>query len=274
LLIVDAQVHTWKAGKASSHHVSGLPNPFTADDLRTEMRAAGVDRAVLVPPAWDPDGNLSSLEAARMFPAQFAVAGSLGVHDAADPALLEGWRRQPGMLGMRLIFNSPATQAWLTDGTAEWLWSAAERADIPIMLLVPGAIPLVSDIAARYPGLRLCIDHLGIPRGLKDAAAFAHLPQLLALARHPNVTVKAGGIPAYQTTDSWPYPSLHGYLRQVYDAFGPERIFWATDLTRMSCSYTECVTMFTEGIPWLSSTDKRLIMGEAVCRWLDWRAPV
>ena len=270
MLIVDAQVHIWNAGTASAHHVTGRPDPFTEADLWTEMGAAGVDRAVLAPPAWDPNGNAPSLKAAVEFPDRFAVTGDLRVQGPPDPFLVETWLSQPGMRGMRLIFNRPETQAWLTDGTAEWVWATAEKADIPIMLLVPGGVPLVDQIAARYPGLRLCVDHLGIPRGLKDAPAFEHLPELLALARYPNVSVKAGGLPAYQTTDVFPYPSVHPPLRRVYDAFGPERIFWATDLSRMTVPYAECVTMVTEGISWLSEADKRLIMGEAVCRWLDW----
>jgi hypothetical protein len=28
--------------------------------------------------------------------------------------------------------------------------------------------------------------------------------------------------------------------------------------------------MFTEELPWLSEQDKELIMGHAVCDWLDW----
>jgi len=61
------------------------------------------------------------------------------------------------------------------------IWKAAERADVPIMLLITGAVPQIARIAERFPGLRLCVDHLGIPRGKKDQAAFEHLPQLLAL---------------------------------------------------------------------------------------------
>lgn len=270
VLIVDAQVHIWKAGRASAHHVTGRPDPFTAEDLWAEMQAAGVDRAVLAPPAWDPSGNRPSLEAAVAHPERFAVTGDLDVRGTKDEALVAGWLSQPGMRGMRLIFNRPVTQGWLTDGSVEWVWAAAEKADVPVMLLIPGGVPLLDGIAARYPGLRLCVDHLGIPRGMKDAAAFEHLPDLLALARYPNVSVKAGGLPAYQTTDAFPYPSVHPHLRRVYDAFGPERIFWATDLSRMTVPYAACVTMVTEGMNWLPEADKRLIMGEAVCRWLDW----
>ena len=234
------------------------------------MRAAGVDCAVLVPPAWEPAGNAHTLEAAREFPRRFAVAGEVNWRATADPLRIQDWCNQPGMHGLRLIFNTPDKQACLTDGSVDWIWQAAESADVPVMLLIPGAVSLVGEIAQRYPGLRLSVDHLGIPRGSKDSAAFEHLPQLLALARLPNVSVKAGGLNSYSSIDTYPYPSLHGYLRQVYDAFGPERMFWASDLTRMSCPYREVVTLFTEGIPWLSEQDKQLIMGESVCRWLGW----
>ncbi len=270
MLIVDAQVHVWKAGKASDHHVRGRPNPFTVDDLNSEMRAAGVDCAVLVPPAWEPGGNVPTLDAAREFPQRFAVAGEINWRATPDPVRIQNWRRQPGMHGLRLIFNTPEKQAYLRDGSVDWIWQAAESADVPVMLLIPGGVPLVGEIAQRFPGLRLSVDHLGIPRGAKDGAAFEHLPQLLALARLPNVSVKVGGLNAYSSLDAYPYPSLHGYLRQVYDVFGPERMFWASDLTRMSCTYREVVTLFTEGIPWLTEQDKHLIMGESVCRWLGW----
>jgi len=46
---------------------------------------------------------------------------------------------------------------------------------------------------------------------------------------------------------------------------------WGTDLTRMPCSYRQCVTMFTEEMPWLEGENQRLVMGEAIMRWLDFQ---
>jgi L-fuconolactonase len=270
VLIVDAQVHIWTAGRASAHHSRGRPDPFTAEHLLSEMRVAGVDCAVLAPPSWDPNGNAPSLEAARAHPGRFAVTGEIDWLGAPDPARIHDWCREPGMYGLRLNFNDAQKQARLAEGAVDWIWRAAQSADVPVMLLIPGAVPRVGDIARRFPELRLCVDHLGIPRGAKDRAAFEHLPQLLELARYPNVSVKSGGTPAYSSIDAYPYPSLHGYLRQVYDAFGPQRMFWASDLTRMSCPYREVVSLYTEGITWLSEDDRRLVMGESVCRWLHW----
>ena len=119
---------------------------------------------------------------------------------------------------------------------------------------------MVGQVAERHAGLRLIIDHFGRPSGTKDEAAWANLSELLALAKYPNVAVKATGAPSYSSAP-YPYRNIHTYIRQLYDAFGPERLFWGTDITRMPCSWRQCVTMFTEELPWLSASDKDLIMG-------------
>jgi hypothetical protein len=49
-------------------------------------------------------------------------------------------------------------------------------------------------------------------------------------------------------------------------------MFWGTDITRMPCSWRQRVTLFTEELPWLKGRDLGLVMGEAVCNWLGWRA--
>ena len=95
---------------------------------------------------------------------------------------------------------------------------------------------MVGQIAERHPGLKLIVDHLGAVRNKKGDAAFVNLPQLLALAKHPNIAVKATGGPSY-ATDAYPFRSLHKPYRALYDAFGPRRMFWGTDITRMPCSW-------------------------------------
>ena len=104
---------------------------------------------------------------------------------------------------------------------------------------------------------------------LKDAAAMAHIPELLALAKYPNVAVKATGAPGY-SSERYPFPAMHIYLRQIYDDFGPHRMFWGTDITKMPVSWRQCVTMFTKELPWLAGKDKALILGRAICEWWGW----
>lgn len=275
MTIVDAQIHVWSAdtperpwpaGRARHAHGPSL----SAERVLRVMDEAGVDRAVLVPPSWIGDDNTDSLAAARAHSDRFAVMGRFDPRAPDAPARLARWLEQPGMRGIRLTFHLPLWAAWLTDGSLDWFWAAAEQAGVPQMIFVPGQAPAVGPIAARHPGLRLILDHLARRGDLKDDAAFADLDDVLALARYPNVAVKVSALPCY-SSQPYPYPRLHKHLRRVYDAFGPRRMLWGTDYSRLPGPYRDAVRLFTEALDFLSPDDREWIMGGATAEWIGWR---
>ena len=233
------------------------------------MGAAGVARVVIVPPSWEGDRNDLAIDACRRYPDRFAIMGRFPIERPDRRGELDGWKRQPGMLGLRFTFGSASQRPWMTDGTVDWFWPVAERLELPLMMSVTGLLPHVDRIAERHPGLRIIVDHLALAQGKKDDEAFAHLPELLAMARRPNVAVKASALPVY-SSEPYPYRNLHAHIRRVFDAFGPHRMFWGTDLTRLPCSYRQAVTFFTEELPWLAGDDLELVMGRGLCEWLGW----
>ena len=271
MLIVDAQVHIWTSG--TPVHIHRQVSSYTKDELLRDMDAAGVTGVVLHPPSWDVIANEVAIDAAKQHPERLAILGFFDVANPANRSLVDTWKNQPGMLGLRFAFLRPGEENRMTDGTLDWLWPAAERAGLPIGLLVPHRCDAVGKIAAKYPRLKLLIDHMARPRGSLDDAGFSDLDELLALAKYPNIAVKATGAPSY-STDVYPYRNIHKYIRQIFDAFGPQRMFWGTDITRMPCSWRQCVTMFTEEMPWLSGRDQELVMGRAVCDVIGWKLPV
>ena len=272
MLIVDAQVHIWANHKPTNANHRQVET-YSADDLLREMDEAGVHAAVIHPPAsWDPDANELAVEGGRRHPDRLDLPGNFPLHDPTSPAPVHCWKQRPGMLGLRFALLQPHQRTWPTDGTMDWLWPAAERAGLPIALLAATYLPTVGKIAERHPRLRLIVDHLGRPSGTKDEAAWANLPEMLALAKHPNVAIKATGAPSYSSAP-YPYRNIHDHLRRIHDAFGPERMFWGTDITRMPIPWRQCVTMFTEELPWLTGRSLELVMGRAVCDWLGWPRP-
>ncbi|HTY80866.1 MAG TPA: amidohydrolase family protein [Candidatus Bathyarchaeia archaeon] len=266
MLVVDAQIHIWKNHKPTNANHRQVAD-YTAADALKEMDAGGVDAALIHPPGWDPDSNALAVEAARAHPRRFAILGNFPLDKPESRSLIEGWKSRPGMLGLRFALLQPHQQTWLTDGTMEWLWPAAERAGISIALIGAGYVEHIGGIAERHPGLRLIIDHFGRPD-----ATWSVLPAVVAAAKHPNIALKATGAPSY-STEPYPYRDIHGHIHQLYDAYGPERMFWGTDITRMPIPWKQCVTMFTEELPWLSAKDKELIMGRALCNWIGWNLP-
>lgn len=162
----------------------------------------------------------------------------------------------------------------LTEGHLDWLWGEAQKHSVPMMVLVPPRLlPAIQKVAQAYPGLRVTLDHMSIPKGAQDAAAFEHLDELVKLAATPNIAVKATSLPHY-TTDPYPHTLVHPHLRRVVDAFGPKRVFWGTDVTKLEPGgYRQAVTMYTEEMPWLGTEDKAWIMGRGICEWLGWAHP-
>jgi L-fuconolactonase len=276
--IVDSQVHIWGADTSDRPwppgraHEAQKPYAIGKETLLFEMDLAGVSRMVLVPPSWEGDRNDLALEAARSYPDRFAVMGRLALERPESRALVADWKAQRGMLGMRFTFHRPEQRSWLTDGTADWLWPAAERAGIPLMVLVPASLDALDRIAGRHPGLKLVIDHVGLDVRGKGPKVFEDLPAVFALAKHPNVALKASGMPSF-SKESYPFRDLHPHMRTLVDAFGPRRTFWGTDLTRMPCTYRECIDLFTKELPWLTGSDLEWVMGRGVCEWLGWPLP-
>lgn len=277
MLIADAQVHIWAASTPErpwpKRHQPHREVPLGKDELLREMDAAGVDRVVLVPPSWEGERNDVCLAAAKAHPERFAVMGRLDPDAPGAGEAIANWRSQPGALGLRFTFHRPGLAEALTEGRVDWVWAEAEKRGIPVMMLVShDMMPLIDAIAARHPGLRIVMDHLGMPSSTEGSDPFAKLDMLLALAKRPNVAAKASGLPFF-ATDPWPYRSTHPQLKRVYDAFGPRRVFWGTDMSRLPCTYRQAVTMFTEEVPWLTAQDKEWIMGRALCEWLGWMLP-
>ena len=274
-LIVDAQIHLWKAESEDWKWVPGatpqLPWPFTIESAISMMNEAGVDRAVIVPPSWPGDRNDYALEAVKRFPGRFAVMGKVPLQDPKALELLPKWREQPGMLGVRVIFNSPQTLAWLTDGTADRFWAAAEKAGLPVMCFAPGSTSAFGKVAEQHPQLQLILDHMGVSNAMTPDKLPEAIGATVALAKYPNVSAKVSASPGI-SRQPYPFKDVAEHVKRVFDAYGPQRSYWGTDLTNSyaKASYRQRITHFTEELGFLSESDKDQVMGRAIVARLKW----
>jgi len=175
------------------------------------------------------------------------------------------------MLGIRLTFLGPHG-AWLRDGTADWLWPAAEKAGIPVMFLALGNMPAMAKVAERHPGLTLIADHMGLSKDIaKEGTIAGAIGETIALAKYPNVSVKMSSAPAY-SFEPYPFRDMTEHLRRVFEAFGPRRSHWGTDMTNSlaKATYRQRITHFTEELDFLSAEDKEWVMGRAILARLNW----
>ena len=271
--IVDAQVHLWKAETEDWKWVPGrkpqLPEPFTIDKLVPMMDEAGVDRAVIVPPSWPGDRNDYALEAAQRYPKRFAVMGRIALDKPVSTALLPKWKQQPGMLGIRLTFQRD--QASMLQH-ADWVFPAAEKAGVPIMFFAPDNIPKFGPVAERHPGLTLIIDHMSLTLEIaKEDRIKPAIDEVVKLAKYPNVSVKVSW-PVNFTKEPYPFRDMTDHIKRCFDAYGPQRCYWGTDLTNSltKATYRQRIEHFTKELSFLSEEDKDWVMGKAILQRLGW----
>jgi predicted TIM-barrel fold metal-dependent hydrolase len=280
MFIFDAQVHIWlpdrpdrpwpKQNPAAPH----LAEALTYERLLMLMDEAGVNCAVLVPPSWEGNRTDYALEAARKYPDRFGVVARIAINDEQKSRqIVTGWKRQPGMLGIRTVFIRKPEQACLKDGTADWFWNVAESANIPVMVHTPESVTEIGAIAKRHPKLKLIVDHMGI-YGLKtaDPALREAIDRTVSLSRFPNVHVKLSSIP-YYSVEPYPFTDMYPLVRRLIEAYGPKRSFWGTDLSKLlpKHSYRSCIDHILQ-LDFLSTEDKKWIMGRGLAKCLGWPA--
>lgn len=285
VVITDAQVHVWEAHRpdrpwptepanskgfvavegARPHRVQ----PLGGEELVALMDGAGVARGVIVPPSPAGDSNVYALEVAAAYPQRFVVMGRFDPSAPGARDRLQHWLAQPHMAGIRMTFHKPQWSRWLDDGSIGWFWADCERLGIPLMLLIPGRLDAVAAVARAHPRLTLIVDHLGLHSNYRDEQCLADLQELVKLAVFGNVSVKASSVPCY-TTQAYPFRNAAPWLRMVFDRFGPARMFWGSDVSRLPCTYREAVDHLLHELDFLSETDKAMVMGQALSRVLRW----
>ena len=175
--------------------------------------------------------------------------------------------------GLRwVMFYGDQTVERMTEGEFDWIWPLMEKEGIPKSRCWPGCS---SESSARSPrpihASPLIIDHCG----LKVLAPRAPMPWSISTScwRSRSCPTSRSRRPPRLTYSAQPYPfrSLQRPAAyRLFDAYGPDRFFWGTDMTRMTCTYRQCVTHFTEELPWLAGQDLEKVMGRGLAKWVGW----
>jgi len=182
------------------------------------------------------------------------------------------WAKRDGTVGIRIMMNRDVSTDPADPGINRVL-AAAARHSLAVNLLAWGRLEQAAQMAARHPSTQLVIDHLGLQQPFEPPAPpqpFADLPQVLALAAHPNVAIKITGA-CTLSHEAFPYRDIWDPLRRIFDAFGMDRCLWGTDWTRAVAllTYAQGVDAFRVSDR-LSAGDRAALMGGTAARVYKW----
>ena len=273
--IIDAQVHAYERDHPGRPWAAVLRGPpaVTGDDMVAAMDAVGVDGALLVSPftMYRYDASYA-LEVHRAHPGRFGLIKPVDPTDPDVAGIIADWAATDGTVGIRLMLNRGMATDPADPGLNRVL-AAASRHSLPVNLMCTGRLEQAGQLAARNPGTSLVIDHLGHPQPHDPPVPpdpWAPLPSLLALAVHPNITVKISGA-CTLSHQPFPYADIWDPLARIFDAFGLNRCLWGTDWTRAVglLTYGQGVEAFRV-TDRLSAGDRATLMGGTLSRVYNW----
>ena len=271
---VDTHTHAWGPDTAELpwQHAELPPDwsgPYTHPELIADMDASGVDEGVVVTTPLYGRGPRANEYTMRSIEAHPDRLWGVGLMDFfRDPEQVRtDFRRVTGherMLGVRmhatLAYGDPPgpverTGDWILDDRLDPVWAEATQSDAAIFVFPKAEqLSMVATLAERHSNVQFVVDHMAWPDET-TAPNEAPWTDFERVASHTNVAVKVSSLPR-SASDPWPYESLHGYVRNLLEWFGPERLMLGSDYPWMDdwASYEECLS-WVEGADFCSVRD-------------------
>ncbi len=263
--VINGAEHAWVAGGWKPDLATcptNLPShDYSGEYLMSEMKTYSVDGVVISHVCYYGRDNSYTSHCIKKWPGKFAGIGLLVGHrlhspsDKENPARLEKLIKEDGLIGLRLSPIYDRNVVWLNDPVSYPLWKKAEELKATFnIFLAPHQVGQVADMAQRFPGVNVVIDHLAmIDITAPDSAGFG---PLLGLVKYPNVYVRTS-LHNPSKTKEMPYRDVWPFLQRIYDTFGPKRLIWG--------NFFEYVIM-KEIIPFFKPEDKEWILGRTAHR--------
>ena len=265
---IDAHVHVWTDNVEQYPLAPGFrkekmqPARFTPEDLFAHCHPCGVRRINLIQMSCYRFDNRYMLDVMRRYSSRFAGTAIVDV-SAADVA---DTMRRLGARGVRAFRIYPALAKrqpadWLQpDGYRTVFEVGANLNQAMSCLINPDALPELDRMCTRYPDTPVIIDHL-CRIGASGSIDQKEVDALRRMSRHKRVMVKVGAFYALGSKKP-PYDDLLPLIRQVTEAFGPQRCMWETDCPYqiMHGTYEASVAVVRDRCGFLSPADKEQIL--------------
>lgn len=237
--------------------------PVTFDALRAAMDDAGIAHAVVVQ-ASTAYGNDNRYVAAAVDAHPDRFSGVFSIDVLADNAVVQMRRwLDAGLSGLRLFTTGstmPGQASWLDDERSFPVWDYAQTHGVSICLqMTADGIPALRGMLARFPAVRVLLDHLARPV-LADGPPYDAAAPLFGLAEEPNVYLKLTSRTFGEAARGASTPQ--DFLPHLITAFGAQRIAWGSNFPAAEGSLSTLLADARACLSILSEADQATIFSK------------
>ncbi len=142
------------------------------------------------------------------------------------------------------------------------MWKCgAETNQAMCALINPEALPAVAAMCEKFPATPVVIDHFA-RIGMDGTIRESDVAELCRLARFKITRVKVSAFYALGKKRP-PYDDLGPLVRRLLDAFGPERLMWASDCPFQvdpGHTYRESIDLVQRRLDFLTESDRQWLL--------------
>ena len=263
---IDAHSHIWTPDTGHYPLAAGFrranmdPRSFTFQELQEQMRPNALNRVVLIQMSFYGYDNRYMLDAIKLFPGMFSGVAVID-QDNPEPAAEMRKLKAAGVRGFRIYPKDLPVDRWL-DGTGlQQMFRVGAAENLAMCCLIdPDALPALSKACQQHPDTPVVIDHL-CRIGASGTIHDADVQALCDMAKHKHTYVKVSAFYALGKKKP-PYLDLAPLIKRVYDAYGPQRLMWATDCPFQSAQdgYKASIDLVRHGLDFLTDADREWLL--------------
>lgn len=235
-MIVDSHQHFWDLDAVEYPWLvpdyGPLYRTFAPHELEPQLRAAGVERTVLVQSANSFEDTDSMLVQADQHEWIGAVVGWVPLEQPAEAAraLDDKYLGNRWFKGIRHLNHEESDPDWLVrPAVIEGLKVLQDRGLVfEVVSVHPLHLLHVPALARTCPDLPIVVDHLAKPP-IASGEYDAWQADLRAAAEYPNVHAKVSGLNTAAAWASWTAADLVHSIEVAIDCFGVERLMFGSD---------------------------------------------
>jgi predicted TIM-barrel fold metal-dependent hydrolase len=264
--IIDPHVHTWKHDPAFPFaQGANVPARDAAPETLLDlMKANGVSKTVIIQVIHYRYDNRFLASVLKRYPGTFQGVCRVDPIDPEAPDHLSELTAE-GFRGVRISPAANASGDWFNGPLMPSLWKRCSDLKVPMTVLAPiGRMPAVAVQLEKLPDLTVVIDHMA------DCPVDqpAELEKLIALKRYPNVFVKISHTWSL-SKQAYPWLDAQEHVKRLHEAFGPQRLMWATDwpiIENSKATYAQALTVVRDDMKFLNEDDKHWMLSKTIER--------
>ena len=274
--VIDSQIHLFRTlgleGGLAAMNALGIQGAVIDEYWTVEQEGETIFPGYRMPNGAVRVVRSQAMHAAARYPGRFRYLVRTDHRDPDPRGWIKAIADSPHACATRFVVRSEEEIRDFLAGGYDAIFAAATDLGVPVFLFLDhGDTAAAVRYIEKFPTATIIVDHIGMGRSSDAVRTPDKFEAALRLAAYPNVYLKWCHAYFGFGPVVYPFENTHAPLRRAVDAFGAERLMWASDFTirEHEVSWMDRLLSVRES-PVLTGEEKGWVLGRTARQVLGW----